>query len=234
MFSSQRKYAKNIVNKFGMENSSHKRTPAPTHLKLTKDEKGVSVDQSLYRCLIGSLIYLTASRPDIAFAVGVCARYQADPKVRHANCCTLKFSLSFHQHFLNHKTHGTQDQTRVYLAQDTSLHCWPKLGFEFTQGCFDLQCPRWLSYFMWDSQGFPYQVSSLDPNQLDSWPRNQLYWGKSQLWPIDSKTSWNLTHINIMNSYEPFDQVWIIIPQEIWSDHQKGKMVIFRVLSVQR
>ena len=72
------------------------------------------------------------------------------------------------------------------------------------------------------------------PSQLDSWPRNQLYWGKSQLWPIDSQTSWNLIHINIMNSYEPFDQVWITIPQEIWSDHQKGKMVIFRVLTAQR
>ena len=72
------------------------------------------------------------------------------------------------------------------------------------------------------------------PSQLDSWPINQLYWGKSQLWPIYSQTSWILTHINIMNSYEPFDQVWTTIPQEIWSDHQKGKMVIFRVLTIQR
>ena len=68
-----------------MENASHKRTPAPTHLKLTKDEKGVSVDQSLYRSMIGSLLYLTTSRPDISFAVGVYARYQVDPKVIHAN-----------------------------------------------------------------------------------------------------------------------------------------------------
>ncbi|KAL2656354.1 LOW QUALITY PROTEIN: hypothetical protein AAZV13_04G115650 [Glycine max] len=46
-----------------MENASHKRTPAPTHLKLSKDEAGTSVDQSLYRSMIGSLLYLTASRP---------------------------------------------------------------------------------------------------------------------------------------------------------------------------
>src|SRR3954470_14836069 len=44
-----------------------------------------SVDQSLYRSMIGSLLYLTASRPDIAFVVGVCARYQAEPKVSHIN-----------------------------------------------------------------------------------------------------------------------------------------------------
>jgi hypothetical protein len=83
IFISQSKYARNIVKKFGMENATHKRTPAPTHLKLTKDEKGISVDQSLYRSMIGSLLYLTASRPDITYDVGVCARYQADPKVSH-------------------------------------------------------------------------------------------------------------------------------------------------------
>jgi hypothetical protein len=48
IFISQSKYAKNIVKKFGMEIVSHKRTPAPTHLKLTRDEKGVNVDQSQY------------------------------------------------------------------------------------------------------------------------------------------------------------------------------------------
>jgi hypothetical protein len=83
IFISQSKYAKNIVKKFGMENAPHKSTPAPTHLKLTKDESGTSVDQSLYRSMIGSLLYLTASRPDITFAVGVCARYQAEPKISH-------------------------------------------------------------------------------------------------------------------------------------------------------
>ncbi|XP_058742009.1 uncharacterized protein LOC131614444 [Vicia villosa] len=56
IFLSQSKYAKNIVKKFGMENATHKRTPAPTHLKLSKDEKGTSVDQSLYRSVIGSLL----------------------------------------------------------------------------------------------------------------------------------------------------------------------------------
>ncbi|CAJ2668305.1 unnamed protein product [Trifolium pratense] len=66
-----------------MEGGSHKRTPAPTHLKLTKDEKGIDVDQSLYRSMIGSLLYLTASRPDIMFAVGVCVRYQSEPKMSH-------------------------------------------------------------------------------------------------------------------------------------------------------
>jgi len=83
IFISQNKYAKNIVKKFGSEKSSHKRTPAATHVKLTKDELGESIDQSLYRSIVGSLLYLTASRPDIAYSVGVCARYQANPKASH-------------------------------------------------------------------------------------------------------------------------------------------------------
>jgi hypothetical protein len=83
VFISQSKYAKSIVKKFGLESATHKRTPAATHIKLSKDESGVDVDQCVYRSMIGSLLYLTASRPDIAFAVGVCARYQANPKTSH-------------------------------------------------------------------------------------------------------------------------------------------------------
>ncbi|WJX67153.1 hypothetical protein P8452_51646 [Trifolium repens] len=82
---SQSMYAKNIVRKFWLNSATHKRTPALTHAKLTKDEQGVGVDQSLYRSMIDSLLYLTASRPDNTFAVGVCARYQAEPKTNHLN-----------------------------------------------------------------------------------------------------------------------------------------------------
>jgi len=83
IFISQSKYAKNIEKKFGVENASHKRTPATTHLKLSKDEQGVAVDQSMWRSMIGSMLYLTETRPDIKFDVGVCARYQVEPKMSH-------------------------------------------------------------------------------------------------------------------------------------------------------
>ena len=82
IFISQSKYAKNIVNKFGLD-GGHKRTPVATHLKMRKDESDVSVDQSMYRNMIGSLLYLTASRPGITFVVEVCARYQAEPNMSH-------------------------------------------------------------------------------------------------------------------------------------------------------
>ncbi|XP_022897589.1 uncharacterized protein LOC111411272 [Olea europaea var. sylvestris] len=54
-----------------------------TSLKLGRDPSRKSVDRSLYCSMIGSLLYLTATRPDIAFSVGMCARFQADPKESH-------------------------------------------------------------------------------------------------------------------------------------------------------
>lgn len=83
IFISYSKYAKDLVKKFGLENTKHARTPMSTSLKLSKDVSGKDVDQTLYRSMIGSLLYLTASRPDIAFSVGVCARFQACPKESH-------------------------------------------------------------------------------------------------------------------------------------------------------
>ncbi|KAA0048652.1 putative gag-pol polyprotein [Cucumis melo var. makuwa] len=80
IFILQEKYARNMVKKFGLEQARNKRTPA---VKLTKDTEGAEVDHKLYRSIVGSLLYLTASRSDIAYAVGICARYQADPRITH-------------------------------------------------------------------------------------------------------------------------------------------------------
>ena len=72
---SQSKYTKNLVKKFGLESTSSVRTPMSPNVKLTVDLLGKNVDPSLYRSMIGSLLYLIASRPDISYSIGVCARY---------------------------------------------------------------------------------------------------------------------------------------------------------------
>ena len=71
------------MKKFGLESASSVRTPMSPNVKLTVDLLGKSVNPSLYRSIIGSLLYLIASRPDISYSVGVCARYQANPKEYH-------------------------------------------------------------------------------------------------------------------------------------------------------
>ncbi|KAL6560845.1 hypothetical protein OROHE_006022 [Orobanche hederae] len=83
IFINQEKYSKELLNKFGMRNSKSSSTPMSTSMQISADEAGKPVDQSLYRKLISSLLYLTASRPDIQFSVGVCARYQVTPKESH-------------------------------------------------------------------------------------------------------------------------------------------------------
>ena len=66
---SQSKYAKNLVKKFGLESDSSVRTPMSLNVKFTVNLLGKSVDSSLYRSMIGSFLYLTASRLDISYSV---------------------------------------------------------------------------------------------------------------------------------------------------------------------
>ncbi|XP_030944830.1 uncharacterized protein LOC115969350 [Quercus lobata] len=85
IYINQAKYAKNLVKRFGLDHVAHARTPMAANAKLTNDPSGESVDVTLYRSMIRCLLYLTASRPDIAFSVGVCSRFQSNPKVSHLN-----------------------------------------------------------------------------------------------------------------------------------------------------
>ena len=73
IFISQEKYSRNIVKKFGLDSKKHASTPIISSTKLNVDSFGVEVSPTLYRSIIGSLLYLTASRPYIAFSIGVCA-----------------------------------------------------------------------------------------------------------------------------------------------------------------
>ncbi|GJQ94398.1 putative ribonuclease H-like domain-containing protein [Tanacetum coccineum] len=83
IFISQDKYVTEILKKFGFTDVKTASTPMETHKPLLKDENGEDVDEHMYRSMIGSLMYLTSSRPDIMFAVCTCIRYQVNPKVSH-------------------------------------------------------------------------------------------------------------------------------------------------------
>lgn len=83
IFISQSKYAKDLVKWFGLDGKSRARTPTSTSVKISSDLVGKSIDPCLYKSMIENLMYLTASRPDIAFNVGVCAHFQANLKESH-------------------------------------------------------------------------------------------------------------------------------------------------------
>ncbi|GJR66538.1 putative ribonuclease H-like domain-containing protein [Tanacetum coccineum] len=80
---SQDKYVTKILKKFGFTDVKTASTPMETQKLLLKDEDSEEVDVHLYRSMIGSLMYLTSSRPDIMFVVCAYIRYQVNPKISH-------------------------------------------------------------------------------------------------------------------------------------------------------
>jgi hypothetical protein len=82
-FVHQAKYTKDIMRKFNMEDSKAMTSPMSTITALDADEEGEHVDQKEYQSMIGSLLYLTATRPNIQFSVCLCAHFQASPRTSH-------------------------------------------------------------------------------------------------------------------------------------------------------
>jgi hypothetical protein len=82
-FVHQAKYTKEIMRKFKMEDSKAMTTPMSTTTSLDADEEAEHVDQKEYWSMIGSLLYLMATRPDIQFSVCLCAHFQASPRTSH-------------------------------------------------------------------------------------------------------------------------------------------------------
>ncbi|GKC56448.1 hypothetical protein Tco_1084046 [Tanacetum coccineum] len=108
IFFNQSKYIKEMLKKFGLEDS-----------KLTKDEECESVDSTKYRGMIGSLLYLTASRSDIMFSVCLCARFQDAPKTSHLEAVKRIFRyIKGTMHLGLWYPKGTGIKTIVYADSD--------------------------------------------------------------------------------------------------------------------
>nr|GEW30055.1 hypothetical protein [Tanacetum cinerariifolium] len=91
IFLSQDKYVGDILKKFRYSNVMSSNTPIDKENPWGKDKTGKDVDIHLYRSMIGSLMYLTASRPDIMFAVCACVRHQVTPKECHLHVIKMIF-----------------------------------------------------------------------------------------------------------------------------------------------
>ncbi|GJV12528.1 hypothetical protein Tco_1354069 [Tanacetum coccineum] len=122
-----------MLKKFGLEDSKPIKTPISTETKLTRDEEGESVDNTKYRGMIGSLLYLTASRPDIMFSVCLCARFQEDPKTSHLEVvkCNLRSLKVYACRIMYPK--GSGIETIVYANSD---HAGDYVDRKSTSGVF--------------------------------------------------------------------------------------------------
>jgi len=83
IFVNQGKYVCELLKKYKLDNAKHASTPIASSAKLDQDPEGKLINEKLYRGMIGSLLYLTASRPDIMFSMCLCAHFQSSPKESH-------------------------------------------------------------------------------------------------------------------------------------------------------
>lgn len=145
IFLHQNKYTKDLLNKYNMSLSKVAKTPMSSSLSLDKDQSGKSVNQKEFRGMIGSLLYLTASRPDIIFSVCMCARFQADPKESHLTAVKRIFR------YLN----GTKDLGLWYPKRtNLSISGYSDADFagykvdrKSTSGCFQYLGTSLISWF---------------------------------------------------------------------------------------
>ncbi|GJU20230.1 hypothetical protein Tco_1153572 [Tanacetum coccineum] len=119
IFFNQSKYIKEMLKKFGLEDSKPSKTPMSTEIKLTNNDEADSMDSSKYRGMISSLLYLTASRPDIMFSVCLCARFQENPKTTHLEAVKRIFRyIRGTSHLGLWYPKGTGIETIVYADSD--------------------------------------------------------------------------------------------------------------------
>ena len=86
IFISQESYVKELLKKFDMEDCNSVATPMNEGTKLVKDDDSPKVNPSIYRSLIGSLLYVCSTRPDIMFSVAVLSRFMHSPSQNHLSC----------------------------------------------------------------------------------------------------------------------------------------------------
>ncbi|GJY54493.1 retrovirus-related pol polyprotein from transposon TNT 1-94 [Tanacetum coccineum] len=94
IFLNQSKYALESLKKYGMESSDPVDTPMVEKSKLDEDPQGKAVDPTHYRGIVGTIMYLAASRPDLTFVVCMCAWYQAKPTEKHLHAVKRIFKYT--------------------------------------------------------------------------------------------------------------------------------------------
>jgi hypothetical protein len=137
IFVCQQKYA-GIIKRLCMEDCNPAETPIPLGTKLSKQDESPTMDSTLYKSLVGSLLYLTTTRPYIMYAVGFVSRFMVSPKDSHWKMAkrirkyvadTLNFGLWFSQSEDNHLSGYTESDFAGSLDDQKSI-----LGYAFHMG----------------------------------------------------------------------------------------------------
>ncbi|GJZ18473.1 retrovirus-related pol polyprotein from transposon TNT 1-94 [Tanacetum coccineum] len=133
IFINQSKYALESLKKYGMESSDPVDTPMVEKSKLDEDTQGKVVDLTHYHGMIGTLMYLTSSKPDLKFSVCMCARYQAKPTEKHLHAVKRIFK---YLRAYAHTDHAGCQDTRRSTSMRSQLTDYG-LGFNKIPMCCD-------------------------------------------------------------------------------------------------
>ncbi|GKA40075.1 retrovirus-related pol polyprotein from transposon TNT 1-94 [Tanacetum coccineum] len=120
IFINQSKYALEILKKYGMDSCDPVDTLMVDRSKLDEDPLKIPVDQTRFRSMVGSLLYLTASRPDLVFAVCMCVRYQASPTKNHLEA--IKRVFRYLKEIINWGLWYSKDTTMALTAYSDVDH----------------------------------------------------------------------------------------------------------------
>ncbi|GJV04426.1 retrovirus-related pol polyprotein from transposon TNT 1-94 [Tanacetum coccineum] len=144
IFINQSKYALESLKKCGMESSDPVDTPMVEKSKLDEDTQGKAVDSTHYRGMIGTLMYLTASRPDFTFVVCMCARYQAKPAEKHLHA--VKKIFKYLRGSVNRGLWYPKDSSIALTAYANADHAGCQDTRLSTSGCMQLLGYRLISW----------------------------------------------------------------------------------------
>ncbi|GJU57493.1 hypothetical protein Tco_1235259 [Tanacetum coccineum] len=185
LFISQSQYAIEILKKHGMDECVSMSTPMATE-RLDADLQGTPTDQTTYHRMIGGLMYLTASRPDIAFAIFVCARYQARPKVKHLK--EVKRIFRYLRHHYNMGIWYPKDSRFELIAYSYADHVGCKDDYKITSGGLPFLGEKLVS---WSSKKQDFTVMSIAEAEYVSLSAccAQVIWMRTQL--LDSGYKYN-------------------------------------------
>ncbi|GKA25222.1 retrovirus-related pol polyprotein from transposon TNT 1-94 [Tanacetum coccineum] len=144
IFLNQSKYALESLKKYGMESSDPVDTPMVEKSKLDEDTQGKAVDPTHYRGMIGTLMYLTASRPDLTFDVCMCARYQAKPTEKHLHA--VKRIFKYLRGTINRGLWYPKDSSIALTAYADADHAGCQDTRRSTSGCMQLLGDKLVSW----------------------------------------------------------------------------------------
>nr|GEV54379.1 retrovirus-related Pol polyprotein from transposon TNT 1-94 [Tanacetum cinerariifolium] len=161
IFLNQSKYALESLKKYGMESSDLVDTPMVEKSKLDEDTQGKVVDPTHYRGMVGTLMYLTASRPDITFTVRMCARYQAKPTEKHLHA--VKKIFKYLRGTVNRGLWYPKDSFIALIAYVDADHAGCQDTRRSTSGSMQLLREKIVSWSSKRSSEFTDDVSKDDP-----------------------------------------------------------------------